>query len=57
METINQKQVIFTDFYDKTKIPDIIKQKPLLIDPTNPFHNLMENFDPSAQSQYARESL
>ena len=30
------------------------------MDPTNPFHNLMENFDPSAQqlfSQYARESL
>ena len=61
VETINQQEVIFTDFYDKTKIPDYIaEQRPLLMDPTNPFHNLMVNFDSSAQqlfSQYARESL
>ena len=61
VETINQQQVIFTDFYDKAKIPGyIVKQRPFLMDPTNPFHNLMVNFDPSAQqlfSQYARESL
>ena len=61
VEMIDQQEVIFTDFYDKTKIPDYIaEQRPLLMDPTNPFHNLMVNFDSSAQqlfSQYARESL
>ena len=61
VETIDQQEVIFTDFYDKTKIPDYIeKQRPLLMDPTNPFHNLMVNFDLSVQqlfSKYATESL
>ena len=61
VETIDQQKVIFTDFYDKTKIPNhILEQKPLLMDPSNPFNNVMHEFDPSAQqafSQYARVSL
>ena len=61
VETIDQQKVIFTDFYGTAQIPShILEQKPLIMDPSNPFNNVMHEFDSSAQqvfSQYARVSL
>ena len=61
VEKINQQQVVFADFYDRTQVRSyILEQKPLLMDPSNPFNNVMHDFDSSTQevfSQYARVSL
>ena len=48
VEDIGQQQIVFTyseDFYSKSDTPDeILKQKPLILDPSNPYHNVMADF-------------
>jgi len=39
---IDEVYEIFQDYYDKTEIPnEILRQRPLLMDPVNPFNNLL----------------
>jgi len=39
---IDEEYVTFQDYYDKSEIPsDIICQRPLLMDPVNPYNNLL----------------
>ena len=61
VENLSTQRVIFTDFYRESDIPDQIwQQKPLVMDPSNPYNNLMYNFKPANQelfSQCAKVSL
>jgi len=39
---IKETNIVFTDYYSKGEIPpEIIKQSPLLMDPVNPYNNLL----------------
>merc|ERR1719367_1574250 len=39
---IKETNIVFTDYYGKAEIPpEIIKQSPLLMDPVNPYNNLL----------------
>ena len=48
VEDIGQQQIVFTyseDFYSRSDTPDeVLKQKPLILDPSNPYNNVMSSF-------------
>ena len=48
VEDIGQQQIVFTyskDFYSRSDTPDeVLKQKPLILDPSNPYNNVMAGF-------------
>ena len=48
VEDIGQQQIVFTyseDFYSRSDTPDdILQQKPLILDPSNPYLNVMSDF-------------
>merc|ERR1719150_636543 len=42
VHTIDKTSIIFNDYYNKTEIPkEILGQTPLLMDPVNPYNNLL----------------
>jgi len=42
LRNISDANVIFLNYYDKSEIPtEVLRQKPLLLDPTNPYNNLL----------------
>ena len=66
VEDIGQQQIVFTfseDFYSRSDTPDdLLKQKPLILDPSNPYINLISNFHGRGSvqklfSNCAKESL
>ena len=59
VETINSQRIIVTDFYKESDVQsNILQQRPLVMDPSNPYNNLAFNFkDRNLFSQCARESL
>ena len=61
---IEQQTIIFDyseDFYSKSDTPDeVLNQTPLILDPSNPYNNLMSTFSPLVQqlfSNCAKETL
>ena len=61
---IEQQRIVFSyseDFYSKSDTPDeILAQKPLILDPSNPYNNVMSSFPPLAQQRFsdcAKETL
>ena len=59
-----QQRIVFSysvDFYSESDTPDeILAQKPLILDPSNPYNNVMSSFPPWAQQRFsdcAKESL
>ena len=64
VEDIGQQRIVFDnseDFYRKYDTPDgILDQTPLILDPSNPYNNVMTTFSPLAQHLFrdgATESL
>ena len=59
VETINSQRIIVTDFYQESDVQsNILQQRPLVMDPSNPYNNLAFNFkDRNLFSQCARETL
>ena len=59
VETINSQRIIVTGFYRESDVQsNILQQRPLIMDPSNPYNNLAFNFkDRNLFSQCARESL
>jgi len=42
LRNISDANVIFLNYYGKSEVPmEVLKQKPLLLDPTNPYNNLL----------------
>ena len=61
---IEQQRILFTyseDFYSKSDTPiEVLNQTPLILDPSNPYNNVMSTFSPLAQhlfSDCAKETL
>ena len=64
VQDIGQQRIIFDysiDFYSRSDTPDeILAQKPLILDPSNPYNNVMSSFPPLAQQRFsdcAKETL
>ena len=61
---IEQQRIVFSysgDFFSESDTPDeVLNQTPLILDPSNPYNNVMSTFSPLAQhlfSDCAKETL
>ena len=55
VENLSTQRIIFTDFYDESDVPSHIRQQtPLVMDPSNPYNNLMYRFRDADQELFSK---